>query len=236
MTRRTARDDTPPLSDELKHQTRAYGAYLEIRRRIVHHELPPGEAFSESELASALGLSKTPVREALLLLGAEDLVHPRASAGYRVAPLTLKDVRAICAHRKLLEVAAVERAAVVGLDGRNTMFLTDVLDPGLQLDDNPGFRLSRNYTFHFLLTQVIQDLPLSRDLGRVLTKVEWVAHLAFGGTPPDAGDGHRALLRAILDGDPKMAAAEAASHADASEAAIVDALLSSDAVGRMQLT
>lgn len=236
MTRKAAAAPGPPVSEEIRHQTRAYEAYLEIRRRIVHHEMPPGHAFSESELAGDLGLSKTPVREALLLLGAENLVHPRASAGYRVAPLTLKDVRNICAYRKLLEVAVVERAALVGLDGRTTMFLTDILDPSLKLEQHPGIALSRNYAFHHLLGQVVQDVQLTQDLSKALTKVEWAGQLAFGGAPPDTTDEHRALLRAVLDGDPKAAGAEAAAHADASEAALLDALLTSDAVGRMQLS
>jgi DNA-binding GntR family transcriptional regulator len=236
MTRKASRDAAAPQSDEVRRQTRAYQAYLEIRRRIVHHEMPPGEPFSESELAADLGLSKTPVREALLLLGHEGLVHTRASAGYRVAPLTLKDVRQICAHRKLLEVAAIEQAAAIGLDGRNTMFLTDVIDPTFQPDPHGGFQVSRNHTFHYLLSQVVQDLHLVTDLSRVLTKLEWVTHLAFGASPPDTPEEHRELLRAVLEGDPKTAGAQAAAHADAAEAAIVDALLAGDAVGRMTLS
>ena len=220
---------SPPVSEDARRETRAYEAYVEIRRRIVELELRPGVAFSEGELATELGLSKTPVREALLLLGAEGLVFPRPGAGYRVAAVTLKDVRSICAHRKLLEVAAVERSAVVGLDGRMASYLTDLLEG----DENLPLALSRNAMFHTMLSR--QDDDLTRDLSRALVKVDRVVRLAFGTVPPDNLREHRELLRAVLDGDPKTAGALAAEHADATERALLDALLSSDAVDQMRL-
>src|SRR5262245_7100114 len=92
----------PTLADE---------AYRELKRRIVMLELAPGSQFREADVASTLGLGKTPVREALLRLRLEGLVHVQSRSGYRVAPITLKSARSVCELRALLEGEAAYRVS-----------------------------------------------------------------------------------------------------------------------------
>ena len=86
-------------------------AYAALRREIITCELPPGAEVSELELAERLGMSKTPVREALGRLDLEGFVETFPRRGYRVTPVTIKDINDLFAIRALLEPAAAALAA-----------------------------------------------------------------------------------------------------------------------------
>src|SRR5919198_6233726 len=83
--------------------TLADKAYAELRRRIILVELTPGAPFSETEIAEALGIGKTPVREALARLRLEGLVQVQPRSSYRVADITLQDANDVCEFRAMLE-------------------------------------------------------------------------------------------------------------------------------------
>jgi DNA-binding GntR family transcriptional regulator len=70
---------------------------------------------------------------------------------------------------------------------------------------------------------------------RVVVMVDRIANRAFAGNPPESTKEHKALLRAVRDGDAKTAGVLAAEHADACERAVLDALINSDAVDQMHL-
>lgn len=85
-------------------------ALQEIRRLIVDAELQLGEALSESALANLLGVSKTPVREALVQLRREGLVEIYPQRGTFVFQVDAEMVRDLCDFRRVLESAAMQRA------------------------------------------------------------------------------------------------------------------------------
>lgn len=66
--------------------------YWELKRSIATSELLPGTSLHEMEICDRLGVSRTPVREALKMLAAEGLVEPRRGAGYSVAQISRQDV------------------------------------------------------------------------------------------------------------------------------------------------
>lgn len=82
----------------------------ELRRRIVEGRIELGEALSENALAADLGISKTPVREALLQLKTDGLVDIQPQRGTFVFSLTAEEVSAISELRMILELAAIEAA------------------------------------------------------------------------------------------------------------------------------
>lgn len=91
------------------------GVYLRLRDAIVDGTLAPGEQLRDAELAEWLGVSRTPVREALLRLGQVGLVHARPGRSTMVAPLdpvAVRDAGAV--------VAAMHRLAVEEAIGRLT--------------------------------------------------------------------------------------------------------------------
>ncbi|MEO8082154.1 MAG: GntR family transcriptional regulator [Caldimonas sp.] len=78
-----------------------------IRELIVSGNFALGEQLSEASLAAQLGISKTPVREALLRLRGEGLIDIQPQRGTFVFTLTETQVDEVCRFRELLEVAAL---------------------------------------------------------------------------------------------------------------------------------
>ncbi len=78
------------------------GLYKELQRRILDHEFQPGEVLPIRKLARELGVSTTPVREALLRLEGEFLVDRSPNSSARVAEITYKDIRDIVEVRASL--------------------------------------------------------------------------------------------------------------------------------------
>jgi len=86
-------------------------AYGEIRARILDNEWPPGHQALEQELALLLGMSRTPVREALIRLRNEGLIDVVPRHGMRVMPVSPTDMRDIYQVLTSLEATAAELAA-----------------------------------------------------------------------------------------------------------------------------
>lgn len=85
-------------------------AYRELRREIVSLELKPNQPIAETQLANVLGMSRTPVREALTRLATEGLVDFRSRAGTTVAPIRLEAVKSAHYVREKLELAVIRDA------------------------------------------------------------------------------------------------------------------------------
>lgn len=83
-------------------------AYNAIRKRIFDNDIKPGELISESILAEELGISRTPVREAIRMLVSEDIVESRDGIGTIVKMLSFKEIKDIFEVRKALEVIAAK--------------------------------------------------------------------------------------------------------------------------------
>src|SRR5438105_1838646 len=82
-----------------------------LRREIIVGRLLPRAMLSEQELSQRFGVSRTPIREALIKLADENLVEIYPQYGSFVAPITLRDVFDSQFVREALECAALERAA-----------------------------------------------------------------------------------------------------------------------------
>jgi GntR family transcriptional regulator, rspAB operon transcriptional repressor len=89
-------------------RTNRQTVYATLRRKVLTMELPPGAALSENELAAALGVSRTPVRESLILLAEEGLVQVFPQVGSfvsRVDPGRVADAQFI---REAVELTALD--------------------------------------------------------------------------------------------------------------------------------
>lgn len=95
-------------------QSKTAMVYESLRRRIIGLELTPGLPINEANLAFALGVSKTPIREALRQLERDGLVENVASRGSVVSHITLREVGDVFQIRELIESGAARRAALLG--------------------------------------------------------------------------------------------------------------------------
>lgn len=85
-------------------------AYHEIRQRIYNNEIKSGELIKESLIAEELGISRTPVREAIRMLESEQVLEVRDGIGTYVKILSFKDIRDIFEVREALESIAATTA------------------------------------------------------------------------------------------------------------------------------
>ena len=93
-------------------QTSQNAIYVELRRAIIMNHLKPGERLDVDAIAAQYNTSITPVRDALQLLRQDGLVTIKPRSGYFVTRTTLKQLRDLLDLRHILELAAVERAAL----------------------------------------------------------------------------------------------------------------------------
>ena len=95
----------------LSRQAMTKGAYETLRDHIVHGRYTPGQRLPAAKLAADLGISRTPVREALLMLEGEGLVTGVHHQGFRVRELTREKIEKLYDLRAMLEAFAAGKAA-----------------------------------------------------------------------------------------------------------------------------
>ena len=88
-----------------------------IREAIVSGEIGPQSIYSATALAKELGISVSPVREAMMALVHEGVLEPVRNRGFRLVPLTEQDLDEIADIRRLLEIPVVVRMASLDLAG-----------------------------------------------------------------------------------------------------------------------
>lgn len=119
-----------------------------VRSEIISGEGGPGKMYSVPTLASDLGVSTTPVREALLELARNGLIEPMRNRGFKVVEPTVEELRDLFDMRELLEVRAAEILAQgrkKKLDGLTA--LANDIKAAVAADDVPGY-LAADRRFH----------------------------------------------------------------------------------------
>jgi len=96
----------------LPRTTASQAATDALRQMIVDGRLAPGERVNEVRLAEALGVSRTPLREALNRLAAEGALTARPAIGYSVRPLTIAEFEQLYDLRPVLDPEALRRAGL----------------------------------------------------------------------------------------------------------------------------
>jgi DNA-binding GntR family transcriptional regulator len=170
--------------------------YKELRRAIIMGHLGPDVRLSVQELAEKYGSSITPVRDALHMLGQEGLVSIKARSGYFVTSMTLKQLRDIMELREVLEVAAVERAAV-RIDEDQLEHLAHV-HAGYTGDDDESYDryTDENRRFHRLVAEASGNEELAAMLTQVHDRLaRFMVMRRAGKTQPDTHARIAAALR-----------------------------------------
>lgn len=151
-------------------------AQLALRELILGGELKPGERISELPLVERLGVSRTPVRMALVRLEEEGLLESLPSGGFIVSSFSERDVFDAIEIRGTLEGLAARLAAERGLAPSRLLPLKDCLT---ELDDliisgladlEAAFSryIDLNARFHALLLELADSAPLTRQLDRIV--------------------------------------------------------------------
>lgn len=102
---------TPPLRRAAKrpHVSRADEVYEQLKRDVAAFNLVPGDRFTENELSERLGVSRTPVRQALFRLQQEGFVEVLFRSGWRVLPFDFDQFEQLYDLRMVMETTAAHR-------------------------------------------------------------------------------------------------------------------------------
>jgi DNA-binding GntR family transcriptional regulator len=181
-------------------------AYVQIRQKILEGELAPETSLDQEALADWLGLSTTPVREALRRLESERLVVSRAHRDTLVAPLSLDTVEEVYAVRLSLDpLAAALAAAQADTEQRERMLGVSLENPGR---DDPVSMVYFNRHVHrsiyaasgnTVLIEILDSLWDLSDRYRLIVSKDTTATEA-------AQEEHAAIVSAVAGGQPDLAA------------------------------
>lgn len=213
-------------------------AYERIRADVIRCDLPPGAEATESQLALRYGFGKAPVRAALARLCQDGLVQAQARRGYRVVPVTLKDVRDIFALRLIVEPAAAREAAG-RVDAARLARLDAACRAGYVPGDSAseGAFLAANTAFHVTVAEAAGNRRLTELIANLLDQMERLFHLGLRvrDRTVEMQHEHRALIEALIEGRAEDAGRIAAEQIEAARKMVLDALLSSPALMQTNL-
>lgn len=183
----------------LRPETKADAAYRELRRRIVDGSLEPGSRLDQEMLAGALGVSTTPLREALRRLEAERLVQRAAHRQVVIAPLSPRELRELYEIRLHLDSLSVQMAA----DGADPALVAEAerhLAP--PAPDRPHHSLELNRAFHRTLYAASGNAALTDILDWLWDRTDRY-RILLTADPTDAevtAGEHRELLTLVAAG------------------------------------
>ena len=211
----TARATVSPLAEE---ETLSLGerAYLQLRDAIVRGVLPAGRKVSERSLATQLGISAQPVREALQRLEQDGMVVTLPRRGTVVADVSSAQLAELGRIRAALEGVAAALAAE-RLDGAALATLGAILarmKAGTEAADHDALDAA-NEEFHALIHRAAGNIFLMRSLGSLRAYDHLGRHRAVGSTPrdlPKALREHQGILAALRRRDPALAEARMRAH------------------------
>lgn len=215
-------------------RSNADDAYQAIRKLIVTVELPPGSSCTEGELVKRIGLGKTPVREALLRLKLENLIAVQPRSGYRIAPVTFKDVRDACRLLGYLEAQAAGHAAASAGSAPLELLQAQVEHGGAsdEKGETSDSWIRADWHFHLGLARC-QDNQLQVEtmtkLNQLILRFRYLA-MALGVDGSPLTHRHDHLLDAIGRADSSGAAAAAGDLWRETETGLVGLLSETESV------
>jgi DNA-binding GntR family transcriptional regulator len=164
----------------MRRQTIGGQVHALLRRQIIVGQLLPRAMLSEQELSQRFGVSRTPIREALIKLADENLVEIYPQYGSFVAPIKLQDVFDSQFVRESLECAAIERA-VERIDGAHAKRLRAILQRQRQLHragDHDEFFLA-DERMHALIMDIAGHAKAWRQVENAKAQMDRVRHLSM---------------------------------------------------------
>ncbi len=208
--------------------------YSALKHRILTCSLQPGQRLMEKELSQELGVSRTPLREALNRLALEQLVFLTPYRGYAVTPVLLDDIRKLSELRLIVESESAALAAA-----RATPAEIAELRNLATLRYQPGDRatyeryLRDNSAFHRALVQCAKNERLESVVVSVLDQIQRPLYLGLD-TGLDAAAAtaeHFDLVNAVEEQNPRRARQVMADQIKRAEMRILTSVSATDARG-----
>jgi len=200
--------------------------YFALRQMSVNFSLRPGERVNEVALASQLGASRTPLREALNRLAAEGFIDFEPGRGFICRKLSVREVHDLYQMRIALETYALRLVVANAADdalGEIAGFLDRTREGesgGWTLEDV----LALDEYFHETLAALAGNKELSSTLKNINARIRFFRWVDMEERRPRTQHEHREILEAVIARDGELAVELMERHIDRRSSQIADAL------------
>ena len=203
-------------------------AYEAIRKSILSGQWKIGELYNEKAIAADLGISRTPVREALLELASQDLIIFLPRRGLMVNRFTRRDVDEIFELRKAIELAAVEKITIASPPFDLFEIEEALLSQrkAVKQKDYLAF-MEADRLFHIRFSELTNNRRLIAILDNIrdMIHVMGTKALALEGRAIEVIGEHQTIFEAVKKGNIEEARRAMAYHLDQSKEAVVESEL-----------
>ena len=177
----------------------ADSVFRQLKNDIFDFALMPGERFSENEIASRLGVSRTPVREALYKLQREGYIDVAPQSGWNVRPIDFAVFEDLYDLRTVLEVAAAERMCAAERTPEVAELKRAWIVPAARRLTDPWKVAHLDERFHETIVQAAQNAEMSHVHHDITERIRIIRRLDF--TEPErirhTYEEHAAIVRAL---------------------------------------
>ncbi len=198
-----------------------------LREAIINGTLRPGERLMEIQLAEELGVSRTPVREAIRKLELEGFVVMVPRKGAYVAGISLKDIADVFEVRAALEALAAGLAAE-RVTGDELEELERILVRKAKIieDENLSLFVESDTKFHDALYRMSRNQRLIQILSNLQDEIQRfrAASLAYPGRMSEALEEHRKIVEAVAERNIAQAQKLAQEHIENAENSLLEAV------------
>lgn len=213
----------------IEHSDLTTKVYQWLKERIMHHAFLPGDKLDVQQLADDLGVSRTPVKDAINRLTSEGLVVLRSRRGTYVATLTPMAMRDLVETRTMIECWAVQHATVEAMRAAapemRALFArsTQLISGATPADFDYSAYFALDLDLHALLVGATGNGVL-RDLHHTVLARMSAGRIYYPGEEEvlrrshAAHDEHAAIVSALSDGDREGLLAAVQAHISASMA------------------
>ena len=196
-----------------------------VRRRIFDGTYSAGTYVRLDQLAAELGISVTPVREALFELKAEGLLEQQPRRGFVVRPVTVRDIADVSNVQAYLggELAARAAAGITDVALDELARIQSELEAAYAADDGEG-AVRLNHEFHRAINVAADSPKLAQLMSQVTRYAPESVFPTIAGWPDESNRHHRRLLDALARRDQALARTAMSQHLVAGAAPLIEHL------------
>lgn len=207
--------------------------YAILLAAIVEARLSAGTTLSQNKLAARMGVSRTPVREALLRLERDGLVQRSADTGFAVASTTPQEVNEACDLLQTLDTFVYLRAAkaLSDEDLQALLGVAEELIRSADAGDTTSWRES-DRRYHAMVMEAADNRFVAEYLQQTRQRVQrfWLQRPDFDGRLRICSQDHASLARAMIDRDEAVLSATVRDHIERLRANVLARLESARAL------
>ena len=194
-------------------ETRVEDIYREVKSRASGFGIKPGERLNEGALAAELGVSRTPLREALNRLVAEQLIVFRPGFGFFCRALDPQDMMNLYELRLVTELAAVRLAVKRASDVELEAFAAEERTRGATLAGlTIAQAVARDEAFHMRIAHLSGNAEISRLLDNINARTRLIRWVRVGQRIRDSKEEHRRIVNALVTRNVERAETEISAH------------------------